>query len=175
MRALLIAAGLLLVASPAHAEKKKKTAIALAATGTGVSGALVLTSFLVHPQEGEAYKPLLYTGLGTSIVTPSFGHFYAGQYLTIGMGIRAAAVGMALYGVSQNQDQPCDIDPTQNCPTLTGRGFTVLALATIAYIGGVAYDIRTTPDSIEHYNRYHVQITPTATRGGGGLALGGRF
>jgi len=175
MRALVIVAGLALVASPAHAEKKKKTAIALTAAGTGFSGGLVLASFLVHPQAGEANKPLLYTGLGTSVVTPSLGHFYAGRYLTIGMGIRAAALGLAAYGISQNQDQPCDIDPTENCPTLTGRGFTVLALATIAYIGGVAYDVRTTPDSVEHYNRYHVQLMPLATHNSGGLAIGGRF
>jgi hypothetical protein len=175
MRALVIAAGLLLIASPAHAEKKKKTALALTGVGTGVSGGLVLASFLVHPQDLEVNKPLLYTGLGSSIVTPSLGHFYAGKYLTVGMGIRAAAAGLALYGVSQNQDQPCDIDPTQNCPTLTGTGFTFIALATIAYIGGVAYDVRTTPDAVESYNKLHVQLLPTVTRGGGGLALGGSF
>ena len=79
MRALLIAAGLLFVASPAHAEKKKKTALALTGVGTGVSGGLILASFLVHPQNLEVNKPLLYTGLGTSIVTPSLGHFYAGR------------------------------------------------------------------------------------------------
>jgi hypothetical protein len=175
MRALVIAVGLLLVSSPAHAEKKKKTALALTGVGTGVSGGLILASFLVHPQDLEVNKPLLYTGLGTSIVTPSLGHFYAGKFFTVGMGIRAAAAGLAAYGVSQNQDQPCDVDPNQNCPTLTGTGFTVLALAAIAYIGGVAYDVRTTPDSVERYNKFHAQLVPTVTRGGGGLALGGRF
>ena len=165
----------LLVSSSASAEKSPKKAKLLAGLGVGLSSGLVLSSVLINVNEGTVYKPTFYAGVGTSIVTPSLGHWYAGKWLTVGMGVRAGAALLAVYGITRTQDQPCDVDPTENCPTLTGTGFTVLALAAIGYIGGVAYDLFDTPRSVERYNRLHVTLAPTASDRSAGLALVGRW
>ena len=66
--------------------------------------------------------------------------------------------------------------PNETCPTLTGTGFTVLSLAAIAYVGGVAYDVIDTPkaiasrQAINQHNRTHVMLMPTATDRSAGLA-----
>lgn len=174
MRSALVVA-VLLAAAPAHAEKSEKVASALAGTGTGIASALVLSSFLVHPQDEQVYLPTFYAGIGLSVFAPSLGHFYAGRYLTIGMAIRAGAAGIAAIGLGQKQDGACDANPRDNCPTITGGGLTLISLAAIAYIGGVAYDVRDAPNAVEHYNKYHAQLLPTAMPHGGGLALIGSF
>lgn len=174
MRAALVLI-LLLAATPAAAEKSRKKALVLAGVGTGVSSALVLSSFLIKADEGTVFAPTFYAGLGSSVITPSLGQWYAGTWLTIGMAVRLAAAGMAAYAIAQRRDDPCFVDPTQNCPTLTGAGFTMLSLAAIAYIGGVAYDVIDTPKAVERHNRTHAMITPTATDRFVGIALVGRW
>ncbi len=162
---------LVCIASPAHAEKKRKTAQALAGLGVGFSSALVLSSFLINVNDGTVYRPTFYAGLGTSIATPSLGQWYAGKYLTVGMAIRAGGALLAAYGISQRQDQRCILDSTKNCPKISDKGITILGLAAIAYIGGVAYDVVDTPHAVDHYNKTHAaMIVPTATDHGVGLA-----
>jgi hypothetical protein len=185
MRALMLF--LVLAATPASAEtaspppnppgaKSEKTAKALVAGGTIFSSGLIIASFLVNLNEGTAYLPTLYAGVGTSIITPSLGQLYAGQYLTIGMGIRGVAAGIALWGYSKKQDQPCTDVPNTNCPTTTATGLVMISLAAIAYIGGVAYDVRDTPNAVSRYNKRlankrGASLTPTRN----GVALVGRF
>ena len=164
-----------LATTTAHAEKSKRTATILAASGTAVASVLVVSSVLVHPQSEEVYKPTLYTGLGLALVTPSLGHFYAGRYLTIGMGIRAAAAVLAGIGFSQKKDAACHDDPRSNCPIVTGGGLVLISLAAIAGIGGIAYDVQDAPDAVESYNRRHAMLTPVANPHGAGLALIGEF
>ena len=178
MRMLVATCLLVATASPARADKSERTAMLLSASGAGLSSGLVIASFLIEPQEGEVYLPTFYAGLGTSIITPSLGQLYSEQWLTIGMGIRAVAAGLALYGLSQDQDQPCIVNPQDNCPTLTGAGFSLIAIAAIAYIGGVAYDVRDSDDSARRYNKRRstsAAFAPTALPGGGGFALVGAF
>jgi hypothetical protein len=169
----------------AHADvKKRKTALVLAGVGTGVSGALIVTSFLTAPRFGDINEPLFYTGLGTSVFTPALGHWYAGQWFTLGTAIRlgGAALG-ALAIATQNETVQCTPAPAsgQMCQQITGNGLGLLMLAGIAYIGGAAYDLRDTSDAVDRYNREHgVFITPTAMRGPNGapvagLAIGGVF
>jgi len=164
-----------LATGTAHAEKSKRTATILAASGTAVASVLVMSSVLVHPQSEEIYKPTLYAGLGLALVTPSLGHFYAGRYLTIGMGIRGAAAALAGIGFAQKKDAACHTDPRQNCPIVTGGGLVLISLAAIAAVGGVAYDVHDAPNAVEHYNRSHAMLVPVATPHGGGLALTGEF
>lgn len=178
MRSVVVLTVVLAATSPARAEKSEKIAIALSAGGTGVSSGLVVASLLVNPQKGEAYEPLLYAGLGSSLVTPSLGQLYSEQWLTIGMGIRGAAAALALYGISQDQTQPCDANPLQNCTTLTGTGFSLIALAAIAYVGGVAFDVRDSDDAARRYNKkrsVNAALAPIAVPNGGGFGLAGSF
>jgi hypothetical protein len=177
MRYLLVVA-LLLASTSARAEKSETTAKALAGTGTGVAGALVLSSFLIHPQNEDVSQPLLYSGLGLGMVAPSFGHWYAGHWLTWGMAIRTAAAAITVYGVSLKHPQACDDalpGEVKMCESVTAKGLTLISLAAIAYIGGVAYDVRNTPDAVERYNKFHASLVPTAMPHGGGVAITGQF
>jgi len=175
MRRLAVLAVLCTLASPAHAEKKRKTAQVLAGVGVGFSSALVVSSFLINVNEGTVYRPTFYAGLGTSIVTPSLGQWYVGRPLTIGMAIRGSGALLALYGISQTQDHRCVVDPSQNCPTISDKGITILGLAAIAYVAGVAYDVVDAPHAVDRYNRRHAMIVPTATDRSAGLAFVGRW
>src|SRR5690348_16331954 len=84
----------------AHADKSRTTAEALSGVGVGVSSALVLTSFLTGDTYHPVNEPMLYVGLASSIVTPSLGEWYAGEWLTPGMAVRVAAVGLATFAVA---------------------------------------------------------------------------
>jgi hypothetical protein len=181
VRALLV---LMLVSSTAMADttpepglKSEKTALILSAGGTALSSTLLVGALMVIPfsKDAEANKPLLYAGLGSSIVTPSLGQIYAGQYLTIGMGIRVISIGIAAYGLTLKQDQPCDSDPLANCPTVTGTGLTIVSLAAIAYIGGMAWDVRYVDDAVARANRKRskrgAMVAPTLN----GVAVAGYF
>lgn len=174
MRALIVLV-ILALASPARAEKSEDVSFGLAVAGTGVSSALVLSSFLIKSDGDDYNKTLLVTGLATSVITPSLGQLYSGQYLTIGMGIRGIAGLIALWGMSMKQDEPCITVPNTNCPTTKASGLTLMSLAAIAYIGGVAYDVREARSAARAHNKKHTMLAPTAMSHGGGLSLVGRF
>jgi hypothetical protein len=165
--------------------KKRQTAQLLAGVGTGVSGALIITSFLIPPTHyGEVNEPLFYSGLASSVITPSLGHWYVGRYFTLGMAVRLAAAGLGIYAVqAQYETITCPTAHTSadTCKQVTEAGLALLIVAGIAYVGGAAYDLRDAPDAVDRYNRDHaVFITPTAMRDASGtpalgIALGGRF
>ncbi len=174
----------LLACSTAYAEKSRDTAEILSATGAGVSSAIVLSSFLLTDKSYEVNMPLLYVGLGTSLVTPSLGELYAHQYLTWGMGVRALAAGAAIYAVTTQTETVTCLGQSQSgvtCKNLTGSGLAILGIAAIAYIGGAWYDIADAPDAVDAYNaRFHVAPmvlpSPSGTVVPGlGLGLSGAF
>jgi hypothetical protein len=173
---------LLVASTPAAADapvkisgsKSERTAKWLSGGGIIFSSALIVSSFLVDPEKGTVYEPTLYIGVGTSIITPSLGQIYAGQYLTIGMGVRGIAAAIALFGASRQQDQACVSESTKNCPGITGTGLTIISLAAIIYIGGIAYDVRDSPLAVARYNKKLLRgasLTPTRN----GVALVGYF
>ena len=169
---------LLALSAPAHADKQRETALYLSVGGTIVSSGLVLGSFLTSGADATVNEPLFYTGLGTSIVTPSLGQYYAGQYLSWGMGIRAAAAGFAIIALAAGQEHVACIGAQAgqtNCTELTGTGIALAGLAGIAYIGGAALDVMDAPDAADRYNQAHMMITPTVLPGPNGAAPGVYF
>ena len=175
MRSLIVT--VLLVTGTAHAEKSRETAQAAAGVGAGVSSALVVSAFFVGTSEGNDVNfPLLYVGLGSSLVTPSLGQLYAGEYLTPGMGVRALAAGLAFYAAKHGQQTvTCDYAMTidQKCKSWTENAIVMFGLAGIAYIGGVAWDVMDAGDAVDRYNaRHRYTVTPTALAGPRGLAPG---
>jgi len=89
--------------------KNRNTARILSGTSAAVAGTVTLAGFVTTPSGEPFNRPVLYTGIGLLMVAPSAGEFYAGQYLTIGMGIRAAATGLALWTLgSQTRPVVCD-------------------------------------------------------------------
>ncbi len=160
MRRLVLVAALL-ASTPAFADKDRQTAQILSGAGAGLSTALVLASFAA-PGNDVANMPLLYAGIGTSLITPSLGEWYAGQYLTWGMGIRAAAAALGVYAVAtQNETVRCQTASPPTCKTMTGDGIAMLGIAAIAYVGGAWWDIADAPDAVDRYNTAHGFLTPT--------------
>ena len=183
MKRAAIAILVIALASPAaHADRKdKKTALVFSGVGTGASAAVFLTAFVLAKQnEGDVNLPLVIAGLGSSVFTPSLGHWYAGRYLTVGLGVRAAAAGLATWGIlNYSQTVRCNTFEYMECKNLKGGAIVVLGISAIAFVGGAAYDFKTLDESVDSYNA-RFALTPTilpTTSGppGAGLVLSGAF
>lgn len=180
MRAAILILALLLPTA-AHADRKDlTTAQAASGIGTGVSAALFVSAFALAPDREDVSMPLLYVALGSSVVTPALGHWYAGTYLTPGMGIRAGAALLAVYGsLHYTQTVRCNTFEFMECESLTGTGFVVLGISAIAFVGGAAYDFKTLRESVDAANaRFAITPTIMPTRTGppgAGLVLSGLF
>ena len=169
---------LVLLAGPARAEKSRAVAQYLSAGGAAASSVLVLGALLGAPQGEIANEPLLYTGLATSVITPSIGEWYAGQWWTWGMAVRAAAAAFGITALATQQETVACEDSSaygQTCHELTGPGLALAGVAAIAYIGGVAYDVITAPDAVDHYNSSHFMVTPAVLPSPSGAVPGVYF
>jgi hypothetical protein len=160
--------------------KSLKTAYLLSGIGVGASSALFLSTFFTGKHVGDVNMPVLFTGLGTGMVTPMLGQIYTGHYLTWGLAIRVAAAGLVTFSVlEQSEDTRCDSEEFATCRSLETDAYPILGLAAIAYIGGAAWDITTLPDSVDDYNKRAtgvMAISPTPMgRDGFGLAAAGAF
>jgi len=165
--------GLVLAGGIARAEKHRTTAQIASGVGTGVSSALVLSAFFITDKQNPVNMPLLFSGLGTSLVTPSLGEMYAGEYITLGMGVRALAVGAAVYAVEHEERTVSCTARTGMCKDLTGNAVVLLGLAGIAYIGGAAYDVGDASNAVDRYNRRHgIFVSQVALASPSGLAPG---
>lgn len=183
MRRALVLLCLLLVSATAHAEKSRRTAQILSSGGASISGAVVLAGFVSAPDGKRINEPVMYTGLGMLFVTPSLGQFYAEQYLTIGMGVRAIAAGFAVYTLeTQTKLATCDSalsSDAPKCEIFKEAAYPLLGLAAIGFIGGVWYDALDADDAVDRFNqRHNLSLTPgipTASGVAPGLSLAGTF
>jgi len=184
MKRLVVA--LVLVASLATAQAKPRqysTAYALSGIGTGASAALMVGAFLFPQDDGELNYPLLYTGLATTVLTPSLGNLYANHWLNIGMGVRLAAGAVGAYALTQmRQDHRCGTLQADTCTEITNNGMIVVGIAGIILVGGAAYDFKVLRDQVDDYNvrhrsRFQWSPTVTAPPSGSGalLGVGGSF
>lgn len=144
--------------------KSRVRAQVLSGIGAGVSGALVLTSVFVGGSPAQPNMPVLYTGVVVSTLAPSAGEWYAGEWLTWGMGVRAIAGATAIV-ITQTQTQTttCQTGSATECTSLSGGGVALLGLAAIAYIGGIALDVIDAGDAVDRYNQAHgftLNVTP---------------
>lgn len=170
----------LLASTTAHAgPKDRQKAKIMAGVAASVSGSVVMAGFL-FAQDGKPFNlPVLYTGLGLLFVTPSIGQFYSEQYLTIGMGVRAAATGFAIYTLENyTRLAKCDTAPSSappECEIFVEEAYPLLGIAAIGFIGGVWWDVLDSGDAADRYNKKHGHApmpTPTVLRGPYGLAPG---
>jgi hypothetical protein len=143
---------------------------------------------MLAPAGQELNKPLMYSGFGLSAVAPSFGDWYAGQWLTWGQLARVVGIGVAVLAfTTETETVTCDTagasDSALTCTQLRGGGYALLGVAAIAFVGGMAYDVRQSAIATDHWNDDHgfsATIVPTvmlAPTGASvpGLALAGRF
>ncbi|CAN5920256.1 hypothetical protein BH11MYX3_BH11MYX3_08370 [soil metagenome] len=179
---LVLAATLAAVPGVAHAKPRKlNTAYALSGVGTGASLALIAGAFLLPSHSGDINLPMLYSGLATSVVTPSLGNWYAGNWLTVGMGIRVVAGGLATYvAITQRDEVQCGGAMPDFCRRLSNTGVTLLGIAGIVYVGGAAYDFKTLQGDVDTYNAKHPfqwapTVAPSPSGTGAVLGIGGVF
>lgn len=145
--------------------KNEKTAIGLSVAGTALSAGFWAYG---HQTRNDG---LLAAGLLTSLFTPSLGHWYAGDALTVGLGIRAASAAVFVMGVSEAARD----DTRSDAGALIGMGL-------LGYATGILYDIATAPRAARTYNERHrvaATFAPAVlTPPSGpviGVGLGGRF
>jgi hypothetical protein len=152
---------------------RRKVAQALSGIGTGVSSAIALSAFLFPSRDSALNVPILAVGVGTAVVTPTLGEWYAGDYVTIGLGIRLAAAGLGVYGATRTETGRCSNGPPESmCQNLTANAIPFLGLAAIAFIGGAAYDVIDAPTAVD---RHTVHVAPMVTPTSAGLGLAGQF
>jgi hypothetical protein len=182
----LVVLTLLLAWSPAyaqHAAKNPKTAQVLSSVGASISGAVVVAGFVTAPDSRRINEPVMYTGIGMLFITPSLGEMYAGEYVTLGMGVRALSAGLAVWTMrSQTTLVRCDDALTSSeplCEQFTANAYPLLGLAAIGFIGGVWYDALDADDAVDRWNKRHgLSVTPAVPSANGpapGLTLSGRF
>lgn len=153
-------------ARPADAPKSEDTALDLSLGGTAASVAIAAIGI------GTDNAPLALLGVGSSLLTPSLGEWYAGKGLTAGMGIRAASALAVVVGFGQALS--C-IDTDDSCRTPGSAGVLMVG-GLLGYAGGAIYDIATAKRTVREYNAAHgfsVTIAPTAMRTSSGQSTMG--
>jgi len=158
---------------PAGAPLSEGVALTLAIGGT-LGSCAVMVGPLYFTNSDDAVWLAAAGALGT-FLAPSFGHWYAGKYLTRGVGLRAAGVlslaAAVAVAVAEHSLIADEYSAERSWKT------EALALAGAALLlGGAVDDMVTTPRRVRQRNRARsVAIAPLASPGLAGLALGGRF
>ena len=116
---------------------------------------------------------IMAAGALATLVTPSFGEWYAHDYVTLGLGMRLA--GLALVGLGSAR--VCGVDVNEypdDCSTLSPP--LVVAGAAL-YVGGVVRDLAHARTVAREYDHAHarVAVVPLAAARTAGLAIAGTF
>jgi hypothetical protein len=178
MRYAIASLSLLVMCATASAGGSKDRRVARLASGisASVAGVVTVGGFMFAPDSKPFNTPVLYTGLGMLLVGPSAGEFYAGQYLTIGMAVRAAGAGLAVWTLqTQTKVITCDnaTNSEQKCEGFVENAAPLLGVAAIIFIGGVWYDVLDAGDAADRYNVKHgFMAAPMAIMGPTGLVPG---
>jgi len=124
--------------------------------------------------ERSGNDALVAAGLVSALLAPSAGEIYAGELLTVGMGIRAVGIGALIggYEVFMNCNWSCSREDSNLLIAL-------LTTSIVGYGAGAVYDIVTAQAAVERHNqRIQLQIAPMVSTPSGpaaGLSLGGSF
>ncbi len=163
---------------PGHADdndKSEATATALAIGGSLAGPGLMLTGFVVAPQDSEgqgnaaARVPFEVAGMAFVLFGPSLGSWYAHEGLSTGLEVRLGGVAVIGLGIATNTGSG----------NVASKG--LIAAGAGALLAGTVLDIVEAHRAAREYNEAHrpVAITPTVLvdRSGPlpGLAVGGRF
>jgi hypothetical protein len=158
--------------------KSPGVGLALSAGGTAVSIGLIAGGLATAEHYRDQGYTIAAVGLASTLVTPSLGEWYAGKYLTAGLGLRFAGVAATAIGVANLRicfDQ-CSGQDGNNA--VAG---TAIVLGLAAYASGMLLDIAWAPSTVRESNARHLLvITPsivTSPSGAAvyGLGLGGSF
>ena len=158
-----ILASRLAAADDAHPDTRDPVAAAALSAGGAV------LSIGIIAVGGRTHNTVLFDiGVASSLVAPSAGEIYAGDLLTLGMGIRVLSASIVLAGLQK--DSGCS-QGGQPCDPLGAVGLAIIGVA--GYTTGILYDIATAPSAADRYNKKHrVQVTPIVTPTASGRIVG---
>jgi hypothetical protein len=131
------------VADGPEETKRRDTALEYAIGGSVASVGLAAVGVAALEKD----QRIGWLGIAGAIAAPSAGEWYAGKYLTVGMGLRAAGAAVIGYGLlmAYCNDSTCTSDDGLR---LMGAGLVVAA-------GGIAWDIATARGAADDYNAAH--------------------
>ncbi len=142
------------------------------ATLLSIAGTVVPTAALFAAgSAGSAGGDVFVASVIGMELGPSLGHWYAGDYLTAGLGLRAGGTALVVAGLSQAFD--CNGDSCRS------SGTAPAAFGAALFASGVVYDIATAGHAANAWNTGHLQLAPTTISSAGhatvGVGLGGSF
>ncbi|MEZ4398841.1 MAG: hypothetical protein R3B06_02390 [Kofleriaceae bacterium] len=145
-------------------------------TALGLSLGVTLAGVAVSAVAGQTDSgPLSSAGGAMIFFGPSVGHWYTGDYLTTGLGMRVAGSGLAVLGIVMALSGN---GPGRSSDGADGTGLLLVMAGAGLYVGGTVHDIATAPRAARRKNRTlaaRVALSPTVTRTSAGLAVGGSF
>jgi hypothetical protein len=170
--------------------RDRMVALGLSIGGTAASAA----GFAVGASLGwDRGHNLILGSLASTLLTPSLGEWYAGQGITVGLGLRVGGVLVAGLGVVMvggglvfgNNCEPGECGTTSDTNShssgaLLGAGLLFAFGGTVTYLAGIVYDIVDAPSAADRYNNKHnlylaPTVLPTASGNVPAMSLSGRF
>jgi hypothetical protein len=138
--------------------------VALGLSLTTTLGSVVLLGAI---EDGyDAPRSLLALGFAGVVLGPTTGHVYAGHYVTRGLVVRLAGLGVAAFGIFA---APCPPDSHSSvCPSLP-----IVTAGAGLFLAGMFDDFLTLPATVRRRNARGLAIGPSL--GGRGLAIAGNF
>lgn len=168
-------------ARPAFADsaetKSPDVALALSAGGAAASiGVFTLGWHEGHTLTFDGWLKASLIGLGTTLVTPSLGEWYAGTFMTAGLGFRLAGIGVSAAGLASAK--LC----FGECRGQSTGAIVIVGLGGLIYATGIVWDIATARSTARQANarRQPVAFTPSiqispSGRSAYGIGIGGIF
>jgi hypothetical protein len=134
----------------------------------------------------RAGEGLMIAGAVSTVITPSLGDWYAGEYFTTGVKLRAAGLGIGLVGLGYYYGSEKSCSPSlfgsAACEGGTppdARGASMVwVVGGALYLSGIVYDVVHAPTAADRANE-HFQVMPAVipTQHGvvSGVGIGGKF
>ncbi|MEO7731395.1 MAG: hypothetical protein ABIY55_10510 [Kofleriaceae bacterium] len=149
---------------PPAGERSEQAALLLSLGAAAASwGAMGLASATHH-------YTLTGVAAASSLITPSFGHWYAGSSDASWLVLRGAAVATMYVGVlgAFGCDEGCEH---------RDASLAMLAVGIAGYVASTVGDIATAPAAARRHNRAlrPWSLAPMVNRDGGGVAIAGLF
>lgn len=177
----LLAVLLVPVARPAFADSAETRSpdVALALSAGGAAASIGLFALGWHESSSfppDGWRKASLIALGTTLVTPSLGGWYAGTFLTGGLEFRLAGIAVSAAGLASATI--C----FGECHGQNTGPIVIVGLGGLLYTTGIVWDIATARSTAREANarRQAVVVTPSlqttpSGRSAYGIGVGGRF
>lgn len=151
-------------------EDAEGTATSSSIVGTIVPGMVIATGLAMNLNSG---RRVVEVGLLAGIPGPALGQWYAGKWLTPGLGARVIGGSMVIYGL-ENLDN-CLLTESSSCSTARAS----FVVGGLLYVAGAVHDIATAGRSVRERRAPRLAVAPAILTGskanGPGVVVSGAF